>query len=54
VPLADGVPIYLLNLPANLQDGKLAFAHGADRQADVATASVSATNADATAEAVPH
>ena len=54
VQLAQGVPIYLLNLPANLQDGKLAFAHGADRQADVATASVSATNADATAEAVPH
>ena len=54
VQLAEGVPIYLLNLKANLQDGKLAFAHGAKRQDDVATASVSAPTAEAAPEAVPH
>ena len=54
VQLAEGVPIYLLRLTANLQDGKLAFAHNPDRQDDVATASASTTNADARPETVPH
>ena len=53
VQLAEGVPIFLLNLTANLQDGKLAVAHDADRRDDVAT-TVSATTADAIREAVPH
>jgi murein L,D-transpeptidase YcbB/YkuD len=53
VQLAEGVPIFLLNLTANLQDGKLAVAHDADRRDDVATTG-SATTADAIREAVPH